>query len=204
LQCADQPWNPNDCPIKQGYRASRVEKNVDSFGCRKHTCVYEKCPANVNELPVALEDFCWKTCSPSTYPQGCLESATDGTQCLKCTCASTKPTPNSCGGVPSFFVNVNDLNCQKWCDVLSGKDRKQGVALADGTCSCRELSPLVCDQQCVTNQMKHGVITNAGTTCACTNLPVLKSALKKRCNAVCKLYGKIWLQKVNGQLCVCG
>lgn len=194
LPCPPTPITVEDCPPIKDKRAKYVSFGGDQYLCQANQCHYVDCEDHT------IEDFCWMTCPPFTYPQGCFVE-TDA--CTECVCDTNPPTFNSCDLYPDRFPIVFDAdNCQKHCDTTYGKTRRQGVALSD-KCECVSLTDKFCNSVCVAEEQRHGSAVNANRQCLCTNLPSYKPYLRRRCTAVCRFSNKTWAGTTNGQLCVC-
>lgn len=201
--CANMPKFLKDCPVVVGKRANTIVFNFDKFGCPDNKCIYEDCADDLNDFPDDKETFCWKTCPPLTYPQGCFETTLDESQCLQCQCASSFPNANSCGNLPSFSVSLTPQNCQYFCNSLDQTTNKnQGIVVLSPVkrCGCARFTDLTCDDYCLTNENRHGKFTS---TCQCQNLPIRNLPLKRRCTELCSLRNKKWSGNTLRERCLC-
>lgn len=201
--CQVKPTVLKDCPLMLGKRAASIVYQVDKFGCPDNVCIYEDCADNINDFPNDKETFCWKTCDPFTYPQGCFETTLDASQCLKCKCGNSLPTANSCGSLPSFSVSLTPENCQHYCNSVDlTTNKNQGVVVTSPVrkCDCIKFTDLTCDDFCLKNESRHGKLS---TQCKCQNLPSKRQPLKKRCTEVCAIRNKTWSGTVVKEKCIC-
>ena len=76
--CPFSPATVEFCPPIRNKRAMYITYGFDRFGCPDNKCHYADCDDHT------VEDFCWMTCPPFTYPQGCFVE-TD--ECTECVCA---------------------------------------------------------------------------------------------------------------------
>jgi len=193
-QCPFSPSTVEFCPPIKNKRAIYITYAFDNFGCPNNKCFYADCDDHT------IEDFCWMTCPPFTYPQGCF---VETNECTECVCDKSPPRFDSCDAFPDKFpVKFNDANCQRYCDATYGKTMRQGVSLVD-KCECVPLTNKFCNSVCLTEEKRHGNAININRQCQCTNLPTRPARLRQRCNEVCKYDGKKWTGSVNGQVCVC-
>jgi hypothetical protein len=197
-QCPFSPSSVEFCPPIKNKRARYITYSFDKFGCPDNKCTYVDCDDHT------VEDFCWMTCPPFTYPQGCFVE-TD--ECTECVCAKLPPVFNSCDAFPDKFpVNFNTENCQKHCDATYGNTMRQGVPVLDGVnnkCECVSLTDKYCNSVCIANEGRHGRAIDVNRQCSCSNLPTRPAQLRKRCREVCQYDNKKWTGDVTNRLCVC-
>ncbi len=192
--CPFSPATVEFCPPIRNKRAMYITYGFNKFGCPDNKCHYADCDDHT------VEDFCWMTCPPFTYPQGCF---VETEECTECVCAKQPPQFDSCDAFPDKFpIKFSNENCQKHCDATYGKTMRQGVGL-NFKCECVSLTNKFCNSVCLAEERRHGNAIDVNRQCVCTNLPSRAARLRQRCNEVCKYDGKKWTGSVDKEMCVC-